>query len=278
MSLLAFCCVTITLVVGVSHAYNHSTKQRGDLFFQREACNGSDEEKVWAIAFYDNFWASSTRTSQELIVGRACYEFLPFDTISYNVPFHITVNSRKTVEVALTDLIYANLKLKRLLDEYASSQQRAREALEGLSVPFLTFRYNFPNQSGSTQSASNEMEMNQNALVTELSIEPRRITGRVSGHLSDDPLFRPANPIGGGGFIINHGRQSETDRDEIPGPSLPKKEPTDSNERHSLTRVILVPLKILEYLISHKIEAAIYCMILFFLIAMITSARSQKKG
>ena len=141
---LIMCCVFLILSTESLHAFDHVPTGSESSFFQRERFSDlSHQGEEWTITFYDNLNRLSRRENQAVVVGQACDEFASFHKISFDFPLHISVYRQKTVEVSITDLVYANLMLKKVFDEYAASQRRALEVLEGLAVPFLDYHYSF---------------------------------------------------------------------------------------------------------------------------------------
>lgn len=113
----------------VTHAYwldeDHATSTINDL---REYAPPSDKKDIFTVPFYDGS-SNKMDDSTPILLPHSDY-FIPADIINANLPiFGLFSHPAPPAKDPLANLLYANLKLKKLLEEYAATQQSAIEYL-----------------------------------------------------------------------------------------------------------------------------------------------------
>ncbi|MBU0967500.1 MAG: hypothetical protein KKA54_14090 [Proteobacteria bacterium] len=106
-------------------------------FSLREREHAPPSEGKMFFTIQDNFELFTDKIdSAPLLLPNSDY-FVPADIIDINLPlFGIFSHPAKSVEDPIANLLYANLKIKKLLDEYNEIQERAQQLLHDDSVNF----------------------------------------------------------------------------------------------------------------------------------------------
>ncbi|MDL1967360.1 MAG: hypothetical protein LWW97_02130 [Deltaproteobacteria bacterium] len=155
---LLFCWIIIFFAVEAGYAYYRVVDETEYLFFHREKASATWGKGEKYFALYDNFSFFFAKHHNEPII---CYDsdnFVPADKIAFNLPVNITIKRSITPENLLTNLIYANLKLKKQVEEYEALQKRANELLKKLKIPFLESDKIFQQESDKKSSIYKEMQ------------------------------------------------------------------------------------------------------------------------
>jgi len=127
----------VMLAVSPAYAFYHSDEQSGNHIFQKERCFGVWNKNERTFALYDNLTSPLDKDSQGSVICPRSDEFVPADVFKCNIPLRIAIRQPRTVDNSLDALVHANLMLKKLIEEQEAQQERAREVLAGLSLPFL---------------------------------------------------------------------------------------------------------------------------------------------
>jgi hypothetical protein len=118
-----------------AHAYWLESKPEPFSLREREHAPPSDGKMFFTIQ--DNFELFTDKIdSAPLLLPNSDY-FVPADVIDINIPlFGIFSHPAKPAEDPIVNLLYANLKVKKLLDEYSEIQKRAAKLLGDESKNF----------------------------------------------------------------------------------------------------------------------------------------------
>ena len=156
-------------------------------------------------------------------------------------------------------LVHANLMLKKLIEERDAQRERAREVLAGLRLPFMDSPMSLLERTGTQQGVGRyERSLGRTSTESLTSFGNRQRNTRSGGVVSDLPPPK-----------------SDIEVSPSPTPQY-QKLPVAHEDRNPLPWVLRVPLKIVEYLFSHKIEALIFALFLYFVIIVLTSMRSSR--
>jgi len=130
--LLIFLLLTIT-----QNANAYWLESTTEPFSLREREHAPPAEGKMFFTIQDNFELFTDKIdSAPLLLPHSDY-FVPADIIDINLPlFGIFSHPAKPVEDPIANLLYANLKIKKILDEYAEIQKRAAELLQDQSTNF----------------------------------------------------------------------------------------------------------------------------------------------
>lgn len=277
------------LAASPAHAFYHSNEQSGSSIFQKERCYGPWDKGEKVFALYDNLNSPLDKLSQGSVVCPRSDQFVPADVFMGNIPLRIAIRQPMTMENSLNALVYANLMVRKLIEEQEAQQERAREVLAGLRVPFMDFRMSFLERARTQQGVgsyepslgptSTESLASFGNRLRDTRKEPLHLSGRpVSGNAGRRPLYLDSRPVRrtGSGGVVSDVSPPESDI-EVSHSESPQHQKTSLayEDRYSLPLVLRVPLKIAKYLFSHKIEALVYALLLYFLIIMLKSLRSR---
>jgi hypothetical protein len=252
------CWMLVMLAASPAHAFYHSVEQSEGPIFQNERCYGAWDKGERAFALYDNLNSPLDKFSQGSVICPRSDEFVPADVFRGNIPLRIAIRQPRTVGHSLDALVHANLMLKKLIEEREAQKERAREVLAGLSIPFMDSPMSLLERAGTPQGAGR--------------YEPS--LGRTSIESLTSFGHRQRNTSSGGVVAALPSPKSDIEVSPSPTPQ-PQKIPVAYEDRNPLPWVIRVPLKIVEYLFSHKIEALIFAMFLYFVIIVLVSIRSR---
>ena len=155
-------------------------------------------------------------------------------------------------------LVHANLMLKKLIEERDAQRERAREVLAGLSLSFMDSPMSLLEGTRTLQGVKRyEESLGRTSTESLTSFGNRQRNSRSGGVASDLP-------------------SPKSDFEVSPSPTpQPQKIQVPYVDENPLPWVLRVPLKIVGYLFSHKIEALIFVLFLYFVIIMLTSMRSR---
>ena len=111
------------------HAFYRSNKAKSEDIFEREKYGIPFGAEASALAVYENL--KNTLSFRVQKFPPYSKNFVCFDKLDYNFPIIIGLNPPrgKVVEENLNDFLYANLKIKMLLEEYQELQESARKFL-----------------------------------------------------------------------------------------------------------------------------------------------------
>lgn len=148
-------------------------------------------------------------------------------------------------EFSFENLLYANLKLAQLADEYNSNQERSRSALEGLDVPYIKWAPTFESGVGNKDYTST------NKLAIKTPLYKKRPPINSS---SQSTLPRPT-------FYKN---QDKRNRYSETGTSTSENYGRHyDNSDYQLPLLLRILVSSFNYSVENKLEVFIYCCILF---------------
>ena len=284
-----WCWMLVLLATSPAHAFYHTDKQSEGPIFQKERCYEAWDTGERAFALYDNLDCPLDKLSQGSLICPRSDKFVPADVYMGNIPLRIAIRPPLTVENSFDALVHANLIVKKLIEEQEAQQERAREILAGLKIPFVDFRMSFLERTRKLLSVKRyERSLGQTSTESLTSFRSRPInTGRAPIYLSGRPISGssgepapyidngPLRRTGSGG--VASGVSLPDSKTGLSRPAIPRqlKARSSYEESEPLPWVFRVPLKIVEYLFSHKIEALIYALLLYFVITVLVSMRSR---
>lgn len=155
---LLLCCIVSLSAVEAGYACYRVVDETEHLFFHREKASAPWGKGEKYFALYDNFSFFSAKHNNKPIICYGSDNFVPADKITFNLPVNISIKRSATPENLLTNLIYANLKLKKQVEEYEALQKRVSKLLNELKVPFLESDIIFPQKSDKKTSIYKEKQ------------------------------------------------------------------------------------------------------------------------
>lgn len=260
------------------------------------------EEKHEALVFYDNLHRLPGRDRDQRWVYPYSRFFVPMDQISGNVSLHLVNRRPVTPEFSLARLIYADMKLKKLLDEYRRLQKRSIELLSRPLTPANQPAPPPPVESG----ADSSVFMEKKRIVEDYEIIVNALAhGSVHGGENDVGHADVQNFTPGGWlkeadreerrakFIeqqrsLQRGRPVYEEQFAAGDASDPKTTSLTLNkvpigralggEESSLPWVLRLPLKFYAYLTNHKRLAIVIGVILIGAISYWTSRSESQRS
>lgn len=119
------------------YAYFHASSHAKGISLSEETRHAGQDKNDGAFVLYDNSNTISRQGVTQSIFHRRSRNFVPAEVINCNIPIRITVHDPVTPKNALANLLYGDLRLKKLFEEKKALRQRSIEILAGLSVPFI---------------------------------------------------------------------------------------------------------------------------------------------
>ncbi len=290
-------CMLIFLLVNDGHSFYQRDKSLKMRLFQKERKKSSCANKKKPMIIYDNFNHFSAKRNHMKMIFPCSNNFVPSDLIEYNSPIHVAIHQPMLPEDSLANLVYANLKLRQLIEKHRSLHQRARRALAGLDVPYLNsqglsfskipsgetsidkqLRELYRSQQstignpGTSILSNGETGMAFNRRSRKPGSEPLYLTARSSsGKAKQRPLYLVSGPTGGD----KSQRFSPAPSSNVCDEKKDKQPQTPENKRIDLPHHKYEKPWIITFLTAHPYEGFFY---LFVLCSIIVSVFSIKKS
>lgn len=123
----------------------NSTQEMGSNNTQKEL-HSSD---LWSNTFvvYDNLFANANNSKQKDVLLPFCEDSLSIYKINIGTPFFKVSRISFKNEFTLESLLYANLKLKMLIDENNAHKKETSKLLKDMTIPFLDNSIILPKKS-----------------------------------------------------------------------------------------------------------------------------------
>jgi len=252
----------------------------------RETAPSSDKKGLFTVQ--DNFNLFTREDGNTPILLPHSDYFVAADTINANLPiFGLFTHPAQASDDPITNLIYADLKLKKLIDQYAELQEKAKKllnsqystntdgAMETAGLPDISKKLR---QLSNNLSMINTEKIDINSKTAASTDSPKSSKTIITLHqlktrtkhqqqiaklaISRVPKINQPNAIGIRG-------QTNTNHSASPTASTP------SNLNHSfvgseeitINYFIKIPFKIFGYILTHKFES----LFIGFFILMFTS-------
>lgn len=127
-SALILLCIIFVFFSGtnIGHAY-FSIKTEGNHFL-KDGYKTGEKLKDKSLAVYGNL-STDTNISDENMVYLRSDNFIEMDSIPFNLFLPVKFRYHISIETKLSDLIYADLKVKKLIEEYKKVQDRSESLI-----------------------------------------------------------------------------------------------------------------------------------------------------
>jgi hypothetical protein len=286
------------LTTGVlpSHAYWLESPQPKPFTMPGERENAPPSDQKGILTVQDNFNLFTKQDGTNPILLPHSDYFVPADIININIPlFSIFSHPPQQAGDPIANLLYANLKIKKLLEEYAELQERAKELIN-------TSPANLPSGKMHTAgdiSIQQELAAKQ-AVISTLNTEKIVHTIQDSSENEASSKTRAAvlslqqlqqtienqrqltklavNNTPQTGKMVVPARQNGSKRNfspqATPQPSNRENRRSSDMGEIKLPLILELPFKIFNYLISHKIQALIIGFMALMFIDIIFGSRS----
>ena len=153
--------------------FAYSPEAEKDFFFVKERSQvvwpqGQGDRK---FVIYDNYSYSPGPRSQLPLLNPYTNEFVPADIIIVNLPVTDFFRKNLMIEDQIANLLYANLRLRKLLEEYGRVQESAYELFHGmekLGSYYYETAWDISSEQVSLKPAISSDSSNDTQLVKEL--------------------------------------------------------------------------------------------------------------
>jgi hypothetical protein len=282
---LLLCWIIIFFAVETGHAYYRVADETEHIFFHREKASAPWGKGEKHFALYDNFNFFSAKHHNEPIICYGSDNFVPADKIAFNLPVNIFIKRSVTPENLLTNLIYANLKLKKQLEEYEALQKRVSKLLAELKVPFLESDIIFPQKSDKKSSIYKErqsLEQKHQEITRKLkslaTLHGNENLSAIGSNESLAFLHSKQKPSKGSEplDVFTHFKTETKTLDPaiMHEYNYGKRIKTSFDEDTSLPWIFNSLLNVVKYILSHKIEVFLLLFLtIMFIIALLSMLR-----
>ena len=279
---------------------------------ERENAPPSDKKGVFTVQDNFNFFTRNDGSSP-ILLPHSDY-FIAADTIDINIPiFGMFSHPGQTTKDPLANMLYANLQVKKLLEEYAAIQERAEELLGEYQPTMPTGKIATTDSSKKSARISLKNEQDEQLTI-------RQELDKIQTRLASSSTIKtgPANPISTSNRQqlasrqltltfhelhnqiaqqpSNFSKKNQTPHSAATGkisthtklnknlyePNAPEFSRASPQRRSSysdtgeisLPWIVELPFKIFNYILAHKITALSVLLILLLLFNFIFGARS----
>ncbi len=208
------------------------------------------------------------------------------DAINLSIPVYNALQNPLSPNDSIDNILYANLRLKKVLDDYLAIQKRARQILNNEDFKPIATTSDFLEQQFSPQD---QQLLNFSKKLSSINREFKGLVQQIHENISREQLpsastvkkTKEINSINLAtntylqNIIPNQYQQTSSVSPEYT-PSKHQYEQTYNSEDITLPWIIRMPLNIFHYLMTNVIEAMIYGILLLIVISIISAARSPK--
>lgn len=252
------------------------------------------------IVLYDNINHPPSSNPQDRFFLPESDHFIPIDKFTSTPPLKIIIHARATTEDRIAGILYANLRLRMLAEEYKELQEKARRITKGLAVIDSGGQLTGSPLKGGDASSTQSIEqwrasLNQQARALANSEETSGATGTdelasFSGKIGDMPESPPEGDVNAqNGLETGSGRQaialSETGNG-LGGRSISS--PVDNDlsggysrslrpfdEKPQMPWAFKKVLEVMDYFNENKLEGIAYATILIGLTVIIAGLKPR---
>jgi hypothetical protein len=128
--------LVLLMTAGTGRAFyliDEKRTESADFAFKTDG-NALWEEGEKFFALYDNFKQISEKHPGDPLIFPHTNTIVPADLIPCDMPLYAFLRRGEISGDPISEMLYANLKLKKLIEEYISLREKSRELLEGLEV------------------------------------------------------------------------------------------------------------------------------------------------
>lgn len=238
---------------------------------------GQSPSTADAFAVYDHRATSSSDTESPPCLQSPSSQFVPADTISANPPIHLAPRRPILADNELTNLFYANLKFKRLVDEYGSLQQRARKLMGDLNRPAVNPVSGFGDKKQQPVSIHQQrlgLSKQQQLVARTLLLRSQRndsqsvaqapVMAQIDRSRVPDRSSLSVVPGNAPGYLSDYAN-SEQGRRPVSG----------SHSDTSLPWIFEFALKVMAYMLANKVEAIVYGVLAMSVLILLSGLRSR---
>lgn len=266
-----------------------------DFFFVKERSHSIWSQGERRFVIYDNYSYSVESGKTLPLLVPLTNEFVPADIIIANIPLTDLFRENLGVEDYVSNLLYANLRLKKMLEEYAHVQKTAYELIHGIeqSGPSeyenaINFGIPQPGQVLPNLSSSESDKVYKQILKLkkwQVKTHKDKDTARRAYSVVIESNKQVTNYIGTTGTVLesytygqSYGQQATSyysTNDSVSQKNKPSGSGGSYGYDAQLPWLISFPMKIIDYLLRNKIEAIFYFFITLIPVYLISSLKSR---
>ncbi|MBU4099913.1 MAG: hypothetical protein KKH20_00870 [Proteobacteria bacterium] len=278
ISSLLLCWIILLFAVGTAYSFYRISDGTEKLFFHREKSRATWNKDEKHFVVYDNFNHFSAKKNNKPIICSGSNDFVPADIINFNIPVDISIKRSITPDNLLANLIYTNLKLKKLLEEYEELQKRAKKLLAELKVPFLDKENSVYNEKQNLEQKYQGVirELNSSAqLYGDANLPVINSTKFLPFLLSKQKMSGSSEPLELFAYFNEEAKAGPVDPVITPEYNYGKRLRTSFDEDTSLPWIFRILLNVVSYIMLHKIEALLLFSVLMVIIILLSVLRHR---
>lgn len=273
---LVFCLLLLAAKRYDGYAFYLESDESHVSSFQLERISKFSPKRSGVLAVSDNYSYVLEKHGQRPVIHRSSDRFAAMDLIEINLPVSIAFYRPGSLDNNLSDIFYADLKLKKLQEEYKRLQERARKLLAELGVspaglvsdPGGTQHQDQPLKRPPIFAAKNKL-MREHANIT------KAIGSTSSLHLDSRKALVVAS-AGLASILKQSSKGIEPDFDTQIGNGHMTRGYSIrfSHEETYFDKLIGKLFETAAYILSHKLEALFLLLSLLILLKIVASART----
>ncbi len=268
MTALCLCCTP-------ADAFFAETGRRNGISIEPSVTGaGSQENEPTVFYLYDNF----SCCDRDNFIIRKAEGFIPADCIRINIPLKILSHDIISTENSLDRMLTANLRIKRLLDEYEELRKKARILLKDTRLNeswlFVSAKHK---QTGKTTRENLKFETDDKKIDRQIFNITR--LSPVSGEINGNHEIIPENAAVPRKNIKNDVYQALIHTNNRPESmkhsSYPARPAAPGRATDELPWIFTFLLKIINYTLKNRIEIMLY-MVFIALAGYIISLQARR--
>lgn len=266
-----------------------------DFFFVKERSYSDWPQGERRFVIYDNYSYSLESGTKLPFISPLTNEFVPADIIIGNIPLTDFFRENLGVQDHLANLLYADLRLKKILEEYAQVQKSAYELIHGIekSGPY-DYKNTLNVASDQSTGISAPLSPSESAEVYKKILNLQKWKGKSNKEKNVArraslavvaPQQQGGNHQGTAASVLSFTNYKQSQlpqvRDYYPNydSQSPASKPSRGRESYNydiqLPWFLSYPMKTFNYLMRNKAEAIFYFFITLIPVYIISSSRSR---
>jgi len=243
--------------------------------FQLERISKFSPKRSGVLAVSDNYSYMLEKHGQRPVIHRSSDKFATMDFLEINLPVSIAFYRPGSLDNNLSDIFYADLKLKKLQEEYKRLQERTRKLLAELGV----FSAGLVSAPDETQYQNQPLKQPaifaaKNKLIRKHANIAKAISLTSSLHLDSRKAMIAS--AGLANILKWSSRKIEPNFDTLIRSEYMTRGYSIgfSREETGFDKLISKLFKTAAYILSHKLEALFLLLSLLILLKIVASART----
>lgn len=244
--------------------------------FQHERINESWSHETKAFAVSDNYCYPLEKYGHGPTVHFSSNKFVAMDLLEINLPVKVAVYRPASLDNNLSDVFYADLKLKKLREEYKALQERARRLLAGLEVSPVGLSSFAGIPHGPRPSGQPSMFAEKKQLMREHSNLTKQSGSNSSLHTDlRKALETTVRPLSSSLKRLSKTIKKDSDNTGAAEHLTRQYSIRLFHEETFFDRLVGKLFKVATYILSHKLEALFLLFSFILLLKLVVSARTR---